>query len=107
MKKPHLYFRAYLAALLLLAAVPAAAAAVKELFAIDLADSPGKESRVLEVSYPPGARDMVHQHDAHAFVYVLEGQIVMQLKGQPAVTLKAGQTLLEGPSDVHVVWPHD
>jgi Cupin domain len=45
---------------------------------------------MLEVSYPPGARDMVHRHDAHAFVYVLEGQVIMQLKGQPAVTLKAG-----------------
>ena len=92
-----------LAALLMLAAVPAEAADVKELFAIDLADYPGKEGRMIEVSYPPGARDMVHRHDAHAFVYVLEGQIVMQLKGQPAVTLKAGQTFYEGPTDVHVV----
>src|SRR5256886_9836169 len=58
---------------------------------------------MIEVSYPPGAQDMVHRHDAHAFVYVLEGQIVMQLRGQPAVTLKAGQTFYEGPTDVHVV----
>jgi hypothetical protein len=65
----------------MLTAVPAEAADVKELFAIDLADYPGKEGRMIEVSYPPGARDMVHRHDAHAFVYVLEGQIVMQLKG--------------------------
>ena len=103
MKTPNLYFCAYLAALLMLAAVPAKAADVKELFTIDLADYPGKEGRVIEVSYPPGAQDMVHRHDAHAFVYVLEGQIVMQLKGQPAVTLKAGQTFYEGPTDVHVV----
>ena len=103
MKKSHLYFRAYLAALLMLAAVPAEAADVRELFAIDLADYPGQESRVIEVSYPPGARDMVHRHNAHAFVYVLEGQIVMQLKGKPAVTLKAGQTFYEGPTDVHLV----
>jgi quercetin dioxygenase-like cupin family protein len=103
MKTPHLYFRACLAALLMLAAVPAEAADVKELFAIDLADYPGKEGRVIEVSYPPGARDMVHRHNAHAFVYVLEGQIVMQVKGQPAVTLKAGQTFYEGPADIHVV----
>ena len=81
MRKPHLYLHAYLAALLMLAAIPAAAADVKELFAIDLADSPGKESRMLEVSYPPGAQDIAHRHDADAFVYVLEGQIVMQLKG--------------------------
>jgi quercetin dioxygenase-like cupin family protein len=102
-EKPYLYFRVCFAALLMLVAVPAKAADVKELFAIDLADYPGKEGRMIEVSYPPGAQDMVHRHDAHAFVYVLEGQIVMQLKGQPAVTLKAGQTFYEGPTDVHVV----
>jgi len=79
----YLYFLAYLTAVLMLAAVSAEAADVKELFAIDLADYAGKEGRMIEVSYPPGARDMVHRHDAHAFVYVLEGQIVMQLKGQP------------------------
>src|SRR5919108_4730141 len=101
--KLRLCFRAYLSALLMLAAVPADAADVKELFAIDLADYAGKEGRVLEVSYPPGARDVVHRHDAHAFVYVIEGQIIMQLKGQPAVTLSAGQTFYEGPTDVHVV----
>jgi quercetin dioxygenase-like cupin family protein len=103
MKKPHVYFRAYLAALLMLAAVPAGAADVKDLFAIDLPDAPGKEGRMIEVSYPPGAQDMVHRHDAHAFVYVLEGTIIMQLKGHPAVTLTAGQTFYEGPTDVHVV----
>jgi quercetin dioxygenase-like cupin family protein len=103
MKKLHSYFRSYLAALVMLAAVPAQAADVKELFATDLGDYPGKEGRMIEVSYPPGARDMVHRHDAHAFVYVLEGQIIMQLKGQPAVTLKAGQTFYEGPNDVHVI----
>jgi len=97
MKKPHLYFSAYLAALLMLAAVPAEAADVKELFAIDLPDYPGKEGRMIEVSYPPGAQDMVHRHDADAFVYVLEGQIIMQLKGKPAVTLKAGRRSTRGP----------
>ena len=103
-KRLHLYFGVYLVVLLLmLAAVPAEAADVKELFAIDLADYPGKEGRMIEVSYPPGAQDMVHRHDAHAFVYVLEGEVVMQLKGKPAVTLKAGRTFYEGPTDVHVV----
>ena len=92
-----------LAALMMPAAVPAEAADVKELFAIDLADDPGKEGRMIEVSYPPRAQDVIHRHSAHAFVYVLEGQIVMQLKGKPAVTLRAGQTFYEGPTDVHVV----
>jgi len=103
MKTSNLYFHLYLAALLMLGAVPAKAADVKELFATDLPDYPGKEGRMIEVSYPPGAQDMVHRHDADAFVYVLEGQIIMQLKGQPAVTLKAGQTFYEGPTDIHVV----
>jgi quercetin dioxygenase-like cupin family protein len=103
MKKFHVCVWASLAALLMLAAVPADAADVKELFAIDLPDAPGKEGRMIEVAYPPGAQDVVHRHDAHAFVYVLEGTIVMQLKGHPAVTLSAGQTFYEGPTDVHVV----
>ncbi len=103
MKKTAACFRALLPALLMLAAARAGAADVKELFAMDLADYPGKEGRMIEVSYPPGAQDMVHRHDAHAFVYVLEGRIIMQLQGKPAVTLKAGQTFYEGPADVHVV----
>jgi quercetin dioxygenase-like cupin family protein len=103
MKTPRWYFRAYLTALLMLAAVPAHAADVKPLFATDLADYPGKEARMLEVTYPPGAQDMAHRHDAHVFVYVLEGEVVMQVKGRPAVTLKAGQTFYEAPADVHVV----
>ena len=90
-------------ALLALAPVPADAAEVKELFATDLPDYPGKEGRMIEVTYTPGDKDMVHRHDADAFVYVLEGDIVMQLKGKPEVTLKAGDTFYEGPTDVHVV----
>src|SRR5262249_32973268 len=103
MSKPHSCVCACLAALLILAAVSAEAADVKELFAIDLGDYPGKEGRLIEAAYPPGTQDVVHRHNAHAFVYVLEGQIVMQLKGQKPVTLKAGQTFYEGPSDVHLV----
>src|SRR5262245_50773028 len=103
MKRARLYFRACVTALLMLAAVPAGAADVKQLFVTDLSDYAGKEARMLEVTYPPGARDMAHRHDAHAFVYVLEGEIVMQVTGQPAVTLKPGQTFYEGPNDVHVV----
>src|SRR5262245_47715445 len=103
MNKLHLNLRGCLAAFLMLTAIPADAADVKDLFAIDLADYAGKEGRMIEVSYPPGAQDAIHRHNAHAFVYVLEGQIVMQLKGQPAVTLKAGQTFYEGPMDVHLV----
>ena len=78
-------------------------AKVTPLISKDLKDFPGKEGLLVTVEYPPGASDPIHRHNAHAFVYVLEGSIVMQLKGQPAVTLKAGQTFYEGPTDVHVV----
>jgi quercetin dioxygenase-like cupin family protein len=68
-----------------------------------LADYPGKEGLMLLVEYPPGSVDPVHRHDAHAFIYVLEGSIVMQVKGGKEVTLTRGQTFYEGPNDVHVV----
>ena len=69
----------------------------------ELADIPGKEGLVITVDFAPGAADSVHRHDAHAFVYVLEGTITMQLKGAPAVTLQPGQVFYEGPHDVHLV----
>jgi quercetin dioxygenase-like cupin family protein len=105
MNKIRVHFFGFLTvtALLMLGAASAEAADVKELFAIDLPDYPGKEGRMIEVSYPPGATDVVHRHDANAFVYVLEGEIVMQLKGKPPVNVKAGETFYEGPTDIHVV----
>ena len=68
-----------------------------------LPDLPGKEALMLTVVYPPGGADPVHRHNAHAFVYVLEGTVVMQLKGGESVTLTPGQTFYEGPDDVHLV----
>jgi quercetin dioxygenase-like cupin family protein len=69
----------------------------------EFTDIPGKEGLMITVDFAPGAEDPVHRHDAHAFVYVLEGTIVMQLRGAPAVTLKPGQVFYEGPNDVHLV----
>jgi quercetin dioxygenase-like cupin family protein len=78
-------------------------AKVTELMSKDLANLPGKEGLMITVEYPPGSSDPIHRHNAHAFVYVLEGSIVMQLRGGKEVTLTAGQTFYEGPEDVHVV----
>ena len=78
-------------------------AKVTPLFSKDLADFPGKEGLMITVEYPPGGSDPIHRHNAHAFVYVLEGSIVMQVRGGKEVTLTPGQTFYEGPSDVHVV----
>lgn len=76
---------------------------VTPLMTKELGDLPGKEALMLTVVYPPGGADPVHRHNAHAFVYVLEGSVVMQLKGGKQVTLTPGQTFYEGPDDVHIV----
>src|SRR5215831_12937910 len=76
---------------------------VKEIMSKPLPDIPGKEGLMLVVTYPPGSADEIHRHNAHAFVYVLEGSIVMQLRDAKPVTLKAGETFYEGPNDVHIV----
>jgi quercetin dioxygenase-like cupin family protein len=78
-------------------------ATVKSLMSKDLSEIPGKEVSMITVEYPPGSIDPIHRHNAHAFVYVLEGSIVMQVKGGKEVTLGPGQTFYEGPDDVHVV----
>jgi quercetin dioxygenase-like cupin family protein len=78
-------------------------AQVTPLMTKDLTDIPGKEALMLMVEYPPGSSDPVHRHNADALVYVLEGSIVMQVKGGKPVTLTPGQTFYEGPGDVHVV----
>lgn len=105
-------------ALLLAALCPCAAAAhgaasapghaapapvVAEVMRKPLPDYPGKEALMLSVEYPPGGADPVHRHDAHAFVYVVEGSIVMGVAGAPEVTLKAGESFYEGPGDLHTV----
>ena len=76
---------------------------VTELMSKDLPDIPGKNALMLLVDYPPGAADPLHRHDASAFVYVLEGSVVMQVKGGEEVTLTPGQTFYEGPDDIHTV----
>ena len=78
-------------------------AKVTDLMSKDLPNLPGKEGLMIIVDYPPGSMDPIHRHNANAFVYVLEGTIVMQVRGGKEVTLTAGQTFYEGPDDVHVV----
>jgi len=76
---------------------------VTELLSKDLKDIPGKEVLMITVEYAPGGTDPIHRHNAAAFVYVLEGSIVMQVKGGKEVTLMPGQAFYEGPDDVHIV----
>ncbi|MEN5159505.1 cupin domain-containing protein [Achromobacter spanius] len=84
-------------------AATAADPVVTELMTKALPDIPGKDALMLIVDYPPGGADPIHRHDAYGFVYVLEGSIVMQVKGGKEVTLTPGQTFYEGPDDVHTV----
>ena len=78
-------------------------AKVTDLLSKDLTNLPGKEGVMITVEYPPGHSDQVHRHNAYAFVYVLEGSVVMQVRGGKEVTLTPGQTFYEGPNDVHVL----
>jgi quercetin dioxygenase-like cupin family protein len=69
----------------------------------DLTGIPGKEALMITVDYAPGATDEIHRHNAHVFVYVLEGNVVMQVRGGKQMTLGPGQTFYEAPKAVHVV----
>jgi quercetin dioxygenase-like cupin family protein len=90
-------------ACLIAGALIAQDAQVTPIMSKDLPEFPGKEGQMITVVYPPGASDPIHRHNAHAFVYVLEGSVVMQLKGGKEVTLTPGQSFYEGPNDIHVV----
>src|SRR4029453_12668149 len=78
-------------------------AAVRSLISKDLAGDPGRELSMIAVEYPPGNVDPVHTHHAQSIVYVLEGTVVMQVRGGTPVTLGPGETFYEGPDDVHTV----
>ena len=83
--------------------LPAQEAKVTQLMSKDLTEFAGKEGLMITVEYPPGSSDPIHRHNASTFVYVLEGSIVMQVRGGKETTLTPGQTFYEGPDDVHIV----
>src|SRR5499427_1573492 len=78
-------------------------AKVTQLLSKDLKNCSDKEGLMITVEYPPGSSDPIHRHNAYGFIYVLEGSIVMQVRGGKEMTLTPGQTFYEGPDDVHVV----
>src|SRR5512133_706577 len=82
---------------------PMAQETITPLITKDLAGFPGEEALMYTVDFPPGFSSPVHRHDAQVFVYVLEGSVVMQVRGQKELTLQPGQTFYEGPNDIHVV----
>src|SRR6266513_3012404 len=90
-------------ACLMSGALVAQEAKVTQHLSKDLTNLPGKEGLMIIVEYPPGSTDPIHRHNAHGFIYLLEGSIVMQVRGGKEVTVTSGQTFYEGPEDVHVV----
>jgi len=84
-------------------ATAADVATVTPLITKDLTGIPGKEATMVTVEYAPGGSSAEHRHNAHTFVYVLEGSVTMQVKGGKEVTLGPGQTFYESPEDVHTV----
>jgi quercetin dioxygenase-like cupin family protein len=84
-------------------ASPLAQETITELMSKDLAGFPDKEVLMYTVDFPPGFSSPVHRHEAQVSVYVLEGSVVMQVRGGEEVTLQPGQTFYENPKDVHVV----
>jgi quercetin dioxygenase-like cupin family protein len=78
-------------------------AKVTSLMSKDLPENPGKEMLMITVEHAPGGSSPIHRHNAHAMVYVMEGSVVMQVKGGKQVTLTPGQTFYEGPDDIHIV----
>ena len=100
-----------LVVIMLLASLPAAAAAQstaprsvgKDLMMKDLTDLAGKQAVVRANEYPPGTSNPPHRHNAHVFLHLLEGQLIVQVKGGQPVTLKPGDTYYESPADIHVV----
>jgi quercetin dioxygenase-like cupin family protein len=76
---------------------------VMPLMSKNLPEVPGKEGVMITVVYPPGGSEPIHRHNAYVFVYVVEGSVVMQVRGGKEVTLNAGQTFYEAPADVHVI----
>ena len=76
---------------------------ITPLMSNELSGCSGKEIVMYTVDFPPGFSSPVHRHNAQVSVYVLEGSVVMQVKGQKENTLTSGQTFYEGPTDIHIV----
>jgi quercetin dioxygenase-like cupin family protein len=105
MRAQHLVLTAFLSVGLCLISgtLMAQEAKATSLMSKDLMENPGKELLMITVEHAPGGSSPIHRHNAHAMVYVLEGSVVMQLKGGKQVTLTPGQNFYEGPNDIHIV----
>jgi len=56
-----------------------------------------QEVRVITASFKPGDKTVFHTHRFPVTVYVLDGAFTLELEGQPPMTVKAGEALVEPP----------
>ena len=84
-------------------AAPMAQETITPLITKDLVGFPGEQALMYTVDFPPGFSSPIHRHNAQVSVYVLEGTVVMQVRGQKELTLGPGQSFYEAPNDIHVV----
>lgn len=75
----------------------------KDLMVQQLGDLSGQEAVVRANVYAPGTSNPPHRHNAHVFLHVLEGQLIVQVKGGQPVALSPGDTYYEAPDDIHMV----
>ncbi|MFJ5239267.1 cupin domain-containing protein [Pseudomonas neuropathica] len=68
-----------------------------------LKNAPGKKAMMIEVDYKPGQSSIAHKHDGTAMAYVLEGEVISQVKGEQAITYKKGQFWYEPAGSEHLV----
>jgi quercetin dioxygenase-like cupin family protein len=68
-----------------------------------IAEFPGHELNMITVEYPPGGGSKPHRHNAYVLVFVLEGALELKLRGTPLVTVRAGESFVEHPEDVHEI----
>jgi quercetin dioxygenase-like cupin family protein len=63
---------------------------------------PGREAVTAMVEFLPGATVGWHTHPGEEVGYILEGVIVLEQEGKPAVTLGAGKTFFVPSGTVHI-----
>ncbi|MCV2221728.1 MULTISPECIES: cupin domain-containing protein [Pseudomonas] len=68
-----------------------------------LKNAPGKKAMMIEVDYQPGQSSIAHKHEGTAMAYVLDGEVISQVKGEKAITYKKGQFWYEPAGSEHLV----
>jgi quercetin dioxygenase-like cupin family protein len=57
-----------------------------------------QEVKVLTATLKPGDKTVFHTHRFPVTVYILEGAFTLEMDGRPAVTVRAGESMVEPPN---------